>query len=353
MTVPRCSAGFLAAWLVAATVLLGLPSRSAMAGSRHCEIPRDLTRTPPDPVDSPTSVHIGLFILEIASIDEVRESFTADLLMVAGWRDPRLAESVLGSSLDGCLFGIGDVWSPRLGIVNQRAAWSRGDHLVRVGPEGDVDYRVGYFGEFASPLDLRRFPFDEQRLGISISTDYGPTEVVLVGDAATTGVLEGASIAGWEILGVDEAPVSRAVEAAGAVYGITEFSLSIERERGYYVWKIFLPLTFIVGMASVVFWLDPKQVGSQIGVSTASVFTLIAFLLSLNRFMPRVSYLTRADLFVLGVLALVFGALAQCVATSRLAQSGRVTLAGRLDDVARWLYPMAFVVIVVLVLTLP
>ena len=331
--------------LLALAWLLTAPSLAAgMTSDPACRLPPGIVTSRPEAQGPATPVRVGLFVLDVTSIDELTESFTVDLLMIVRWQDPRLSRASLGASLEGCIFQLEDVWHPRIGIVNQRIVTSRGDETLRVDAEGNVEFRVGFYGELSSPLDLHRFPFDSQRLGISISTDYG-SDVELVGDAATTGILPEAGIAGWRILRVDEAPIARTIEAAGATYGVTEFALWIAREPAYYVWKIFLPLTFIIGMASIVFWLDPRDFGPQIGVSTASVFTLIAFLLSLGRFLPRVSYLTTADLFVLGALTLVFGALAECVLSSRLAQSGRYELACRVDAVARWVYPVGFLAV--------
>jgi hypothetical protein len=70
--------------------------------------------------------------------------------------------------------------------------------------------------------------------------------------------------------------------------------------------------------------------------------TLIAFLFSLNAILPRLSYLTRLDLFVLASLALVFLAFLQAVATAALTASDRAGLATAIDRKARWLFPAFF-----------
>jgi len=79
------------------------------------------------------------------------------------------------------------------------------------------------------------------------------------------------------------------------------------------------------------------------------VFTLIAFLLSIGNLLPRIAYLTRADLLIVSSMVLVFGALLESVITSRLHQGERQALALRLDLHARWIYPSLYVVIVVVV----
>jgi hypothetical protein len=103
-----------------------------------------------------------------------------------------------------------------------------------------------------------------------------------------------------------------------------------------------VPLSLIVLMAWSVFWMDPHAYVPQITVGTSSIFTLIAFQLSIAETLPHLSYLTNADKLVLAATLLVFFALGQAVLTSRLAQRNELELARRLDTVGRWLYPLLY-----------
>ena len=99
-------------------------------------------------------------------------------------------------------------------------------------------------------------------------------------------------------------------------------------------------------MAGTVFWIDPSEMAAQLGISTASVLTLIAFQFSLGHLLPRISYLTRADKFVLGSTILVFLALAEATITGRIAKSGRQELSLKIDRWSRLIYNVLFVVII-------
>jgi hypothetical protein len=123
--------------------------------------------------------------------------------------------------------------------------------------------------------------------------------------------------------------------------------LTARRDVGYYVWKLFVPLGLIVFMAWTVFFIGHDQMGPRIGISTASIFTLIAFQFSLGRVLPPISYLTRADAFVLGSSVLVYLALAETIFSGKLNVGGRVELAQRIDRHARWIYAALFVLVAV------
>lgn len=126
-----------------------------------------------------------------------------------------------------------------------------------------------------------------------------------------------------------------------------KFIVQAEREAGHVLWTMMVPLVLIILMAWTVFWIDPKFLPSQVGVSTASMFSLIAYRTALRLTLPEVSYVTRADMFILGATLLVFGALAHAVGTGRLAKSGREELALRIDRWARWIYVGLLVVLLV------
>ena len=123
------------------------------------------------------------------------------------------------------------------------------------------------------------------------------------------------------------------------------FSLAVVRQRGYYVWKIFVPLSLIVFMSFAVFWIDPRHLAAQITIGTSSVLTLIAFQLSLAHLLPELSYLTRADQFAMGSMALVFLAFGEAVCTGFMADKRRKALARKMDLASRWLFPLGFLIL--------
>ena len=103
-------------------------------------------------------------------------------------------------------------------------------------------------------------------------------------------------------------------------------------------------------MAWTVFVIGQDQMGPRIGISTASIFTLIAFQFSLGRVLPPISYLTRADQFALGSSVLVYLALAETIFTGKLKVGGKPELARRIDFHSRWLYPALFLLVVAVTL---
>jgi len=318
-----------------------------------CFIPPALTRSPPEINGQPVHVKIGVLLIDVVEIDDVTESFTADLKVRVRWKDPRLSSAALGHSLEHCRLPIDEVWNPDIQPINQRGTVPKGKLQSVIASDGTVSVVTRVYTILSNPLDMHDFPFDTQHLRIQFaSMKYNPNEVKFITDEARTGRLEGLSIPGWRIINSFSDDTVPPLQGAVRHHPRFDHLIVIERQSSYYVWKFIVPLCFIVLMASGVFWLNPAGVQTQVGVGTASVFTLIAFLLGLRTVLPRVPYLTRMDELVLAATVLVFLALLEVIITSRLAQKGQTQQAQTIDRYARWMYPLTFVVLLVVSLKL-
>jgi len=160
-----------------------------------------------------------------------------------------------------------------------------------------VRYQQPMYGDFSALLDLRRFPFDTQQLPVEVvAYSLGPEDLNFVVDRERSGRLESLSLAGWSILTAGVGTLPKRAEAVNLEQLV--FHITVAREIPFYRWSILVPLCLIVMMAWCVFWIDPQYLPSQVGLSTASVFAMIAFRFSLRALLPKVDYMTYLVVFV-------------------------------------------------------
>lgn len=95
----------------------------------------------------------------------------------------------------------------------------------------------------------------------------------------------------------------------------------------------------------MVFWIDPQESGTQISAAITTMLTLIAYRFAVGNDIPRVSYLSRLDYFILGSTFLVFTSLIEVVVTSTYGRIGQLDRARSIDRWARILFPLIFVLI--------
>jgi hypothetical protein len=75
-------------------------------------------------------VGLGIFFQDLASLSDVDQTLDADVLVVARWRDPRLADPARGDASVECPLPEGRLWMPPLEPENH--AWKLGVPLTLI-----------------------------------------------------------------------------------------------------------------------------------------------------------------------------------------------------------------------------
>jgi uncharacterized membrane protein YidH (DUF202 family) len=104
----------------------------------------------------------------------------------------------------------------------------------------------------------------------------------------------------------------------------------------------------ILFLAWMAHWLPVDVIPPRMGTATATVFSLIAFGVSFRLTLPKITYLTDADRFVLYATLLVIASLAVTVASVRWASTDRKEAAEKLTRRARLAFPFLYGLIVLL-----
>lgn len=259
--------------------------------------------TPPEaievsrPVKGPVKVHVTIFIIDVDEIKSANQSFDANVYIQYRWQDQRLAHK--GSQM--IVRALDEIWNPEIQIINRQKIWLTLPAIVKISPQGEVVVRQRVWGSFSQPLKLHDFPFDRQSFFIQLAAiGYTQEEVEFVLDAKEkSGIAQELSVADWNILGWKAEP--RDYKPTPSVNPTSGFAFHFEAERktGYFIIKVIIPLILIVAMSWVVFWIDPTESGTQITVAITTMLTLIAYRFAIDVNLPKVSYLTRMDYFIL------------------------------------------------------
>ncbi len=299
-----------------------------------------------DPPSESVEVKLGAFLVDLTKIDGPEQMFNADVVVRISWTDPRLADpsgKTRTMSLD-------DIWNPRMTIANFRDVKKLLPRVVEVSPQGVVLYRQRMIGDFTSRFDLRDFPMDRQTLKIHvIAQGYTPEQVAFVSDGSFTGRAPELTIPDWSIGDVILENHPYDIPRLGEVSGATmEFSAA--RNAIYYLATIFASAVIIVCMAWMVFWMPPEAINPRISISVTSMLTLIAHRFVVGRELPHLSYLTQMDFFLLGSTFMVLLGLIGVVTVARVTLRGNPELGIRLNGRFRWIYPVVFLGMLLLLL---
>jgi hypothetical protein len=298
-------------------------------------------RTRPGSQGEPTIVQTAIFLVDVREIDGSRQTFSADVFLRLRWKDPRLASS------DGLrVLQANTAWNPNLQIVNRVLVQSTLPEVLEVDKDGNVIYRQRFIGQFSCSLDLRAFPFDRQVFPVVfVAIGFSPADVKFVKDDETA-MSPKLSITDWNVASwkAEEHPYQ--VALSGRSLAGYRFEFHASRYFYFFLVQIIIPMTLILGMSWIVFWLDPNQPGPRISISITSMLTIVAYRLLLGNFIPRLSFLTRMDYFVFSCTFLVFLSLVTVVYISRLQLIQKESMANKLNNHCRWVFPSLFLVVI-------
>lgn len=330
--------------LIIATTLILLSALSCPATSSALEIKQRASVTQrPNADKGPTEVQATLVLIDIDEIDSAKQNFAANIFVGFSWKDPRLSHK--GAAR--VRYTLDDIWHPQMQILNRGGSKLGNETIIKVSTDGTVLLIQRFVSTFSNPLDLKDFPLDSQTLRIDfISVGYTPDEITLVNNPEEDSrISEEFALPDWHVqswrVSFDDYSIGNREKKTP----MFSFQLQVKRDFDYFLLKIIFPLVLIVAMSWSIFWIDPAEAGSQIGVSTTSMLTLIAYRFAIDSSMPRISYLTRLDIFILTSTIMVFLSLIQAIYTSKIAARNRRDYALKIDRRCRIAFPVLFAII--------
>lgn len=340
----------------------------AAASGSFAEGPLDLPAIPR--VEGPLEVWFSFSLVNITAVNEREETIDFDAVIHMSWMDPRLAYEPAEYGMSEDEFTPGDyskaprriyltdfavkelfpAWWPSAVIPNGIGDRSTTNVAIGVWPDGRVGYAETFYATVETPMDLRRFPFDEQALEVFFHPFvYERDELILVPNerlartwAQNTGIAE------WTRKGVDmtERPVEIAhFDGSTSIVSELVATIRLARQPMHVVVSIVLPLIILVLLTFSVFWMDQEGLSDRINIQFIGILSVVAYYFVVKDSAPEIAYLTLMDAFILTSFLLPAAGVVVSLGVDKLNRRGRAKLGDRVDRVCRWAFPIGYVVI--------
>jgi len=248
--------------------------------------------------------------LKLGEINTLKEHFDADMLIRSKWREPRLDAYKTGDEVDWA-----DYWNPKFFIENAIGEPKTTiAHFVEFNEEGDafVLERKRCKGTYMEQLELWEFPFDVQDLSVTVMTDLPLAEIDLIEDPNEVhkiykqGFIDEQE---WYIYKYVRS-LKREIAKDRADPSVRRQCLQVmcraARRPAYFIWNIFSVTMLIAALSFVTFAVNPDLVQNRLQLTFTLVLTTVAFKFVINQSLPRISYLTYLDRYVLATLFVLF-----------------------------------------------
>ena len=280
---------------------------------------------------------VDLLIENIAKIDPINNEFEAYFSLWVHWKDKSVIS--LLKSLNAfypeeayylCTYDPQKVWYEDFALFEPVVEFygnkprSLDPDWVEIFSDGTVQLRLRGYETFKSYFDFKNFPFDTQTFYFYLYSEYPKSVTIFRPDRAMEIYKKdlysdsnddyNLNIPGWEVKKVDYYEESYFDNIDGHSY--SGFIVEIEAERIFfwYIFKIMAPIFFILLVSWSVFWLGAKQVESKVTITIVALLGLIAYNFIISNEVPKLSYLTFMDVFIL--LAYLFSGFATIIAVA-------------------------------------
>jgi len=278
--------------------------------------------------EEPIVVKADLLIEDVHEINGKDLDFESSFTLWAHWKDYRVADVLKelnvykekGKPLFLCDYSpqsvIGDtrkIFDPVIEFFNRKGKpnFQYGmQDWVEIFSDGTVQTRIRDKAKFKARFDFRRFPFDSQVLTYEIWSEYPAFMVEIIADepgmsgyketnySYENGDSDGIIIPGWKLDNVSYENYSY-VENDGYPYTGFILTLEVDRQSSYYLFKIILPIIFILVISWSVFWVRGSQLEAKVNVTIVCLLSLIAYNFIIDEDLPKLPYLTFLDSFIL------------------------------------------------------
>ena len=219
-------------------------------------------------------VGVGIYVINLGKFDIATGSFTADFYLSMNCNSVCISED--------------------FEFMNGRA--TSVDKIIN--KPNEKFYRIQ--ANLNSPINLKRFPFDTQRMQILIEDKIHPVnEIRYVPMKKESGIDSSIVFTGWNIDEWEAVTNQHEYGVYDEVYSQYIFNINISRIVVNSFIKTFLPIIFIVLVALFTFLLDPDKIAIRLTLLSSSLISAVMFNISITNQIPPVGYLTFADKFMM------------------------------------------------------
>lgn len=253
-------------------------------------------------VGLPVLVRSSVHFVQIGAIDEKDGTFSATVDLRLRWTDTRLAYE----KSDGKAFKeykdaatqtqLATMWSPVVEMINTTGAPSIRNSILRINPDGRVEWMQRLNAKFTTAFDPQRFPFDQQKLTVELAVRGEDQNRVALDfhqddlDFSSSGFEQ--KLERWNI-GLTDVRRDPLPGLYGALHSRLSFELQIERKFTMALAPIFIPLfaslliplmaIFMNRVSDGVFQLEAVSLSS---IVVGGLFAVIALNYTVNASFP-------------------------------------------------------------------
>lgn len=260
---------------------------------------------------SAEEVNVSIYILNLGEYNPITGSFTTDFYLHLKCNNPCSQET--------------------FEFINGRAS---NINTIQDLPN-EKFYRI--HANLHSPVDLKKFPFDRQRMQIILEDANNPSEKLeYIADYGESGIDDFIVFPGWNTDGWDAVVRDHYYPVYNETYSQYVFTVTVSRILVSSFIKTFLPVLFILLVVLFSFVLATARIPERLAMSGSGLIASVMFHITISTQIPAVGYLTFADKFMVVTYLIILTAFVFNTLISGLIEKKKIKLAENINKYIKY-----------------
>lgn len=303
----------------------------------------------------PLKVTIGVRLDQITDVDQKSENFGVVANLRMDWIDSKLAFSADEYGRDFKMYTIPaftrlvderGILAPGFTIYNQQGRRFSEEQNITLSSDGHAVYLERFSATLQAPdFNFVKYPFDSQTFFVHVDSDFPASFVKFQPIQDYSGLGEQLGEEAWTF-----GEISTTVHEVKGISGhpSSRFTLGFVgyRQLDYYVLRIFIPLTIIILVSWVTFFL--QDFSKRVDIGGGNLLVFVAFNFTISDSLPQLGYVTFLDAILLVAFLLTGLVVVINVIFRRMEVAGHEDRARQIDRYTIWIYPGSLIMLVLL-----
>lgn len=305
----------------------------------------------------PVEVRASFHLLDLQKINDEDETFEFSGIMTLVWKDDRQAFDPTAAGVAEKFYHgnyqfneLSPSWYPQVILANASQTPETQGVLLRITPDGTCTLIQDLHAAARKELQLRRYPYDQQRLeAVFQILGFDRSQVILTGEANPVSAdIDSIRVPQWHLKSVSGGfrEISAPYQTGAGKAASFVLSLEVDRQSFFVVRLVVFPLLIVVGLSWCVFWMDRASLADRMSVTFVGLLTAVAYQAMLGDIMPHISYVTFINAFISLSFLLMSATAVVNLRVCLCDRNGNHALGDLIDKRCRWLFPAAYVTLI-------
>ena len=220
--------------------------------------------------------------------------------------------------------------------------------------ELNIEYILTGNYVFNTDFEYQNFPFDRQKVKFELVNFFDLSSGILDTSLRTLSRLEEFkeknNINGWDI--IDAKVYHNAYKDPTVIEpsDVLTIELLLERQHGYYIYKVILPIIIILMVCWSSTYVVPRELESKLTITIVCLLSLIAYNFIIDKEIPKLEYLTTIDWIIL--LSYFYAAMPNILSiyTFNLYKSKKTNRLNKVNFYSKRYGPLSYLILVLFII---